>query len=200
VQPVIGWIYCVGLLAIGGALWVALTVTPPWMSADDVHAELVKVALQVVVFGLAGGGVKLLLDRQTEYRKFRADLLDRLGRAHKEVYRVRRLLPTGNPEEDRRLLGELMDARQDLGAAYHAARIWGLGSKVKDIQRETEAMREYLESVISGALAAEDAPSRGAYVAFLGWRTPGEYESRFKASYTKAKKLVDPRFRPSNER
>lgn len=193
----IGAIYCVGLLALGGALAFVLGLShPPWLAHAAVKEELVKVAIQVIVFGLAGGGVKVLLDRKAEQRWFRSDMLERLGNAHRSVYRVRRLLPLSRPEEFPQLLGELMDARQGLGATYHAARVWGLGARVKDIQRETEAMRKYLEDVICGALASHGAPERAAYEAFLNWRVADSYEHAFKKRYLAAKKMIDASFEP----
>jgi hypothetical protein len=195
----IGVIYVVALVVVGGALGIVLTGATPWMGGTEVKAEVVKVAIQVVVFGLAGGAVKLLLDRQAEARRFRVDVLERIGRAHKDVYRVRRLLAAAPPDAARELLGELMNARQELGAAYHLMRVWGLGGKVADVQQETEAMRSYLEEVIIGASASDGTPERGAYTAFLAWRQPGPYEDRFKAPYKRAKGLVDPNFRPDEE-
>ena len=167
------------------------------MSHEKVREELVKVAIQVLVFGIVGGGVKLLLERRAAHRRFQADMLDRLGRAHKEVYRIRRLLPNSDAATARVLLGQLMDARQDLGAAYHAARIWGLGPQILEVQNHTEAMRAYLEAIVSSALAAADSPERGRYVEFVDWPTVGSYERDFKARYLLAKKLVDPAFRPT---
>jgi hypothetical protein len=192
----IGWIYALGLVAVGGALAIILRATPPWMLAGDVKEEAVKIGLQVFVFGLAGGGVKLLLDRQTEHRKFRAEMLDRLGQAHKRIFRVRRLLPVSSAESVHELLGELMDARQDLGATNHAVRVGGLGARIEEIQQETKTMRDYLDEVIRGALAEEGSAERGVYTAFLSWNTQGPYEERFKKSYLNAKKLVDPSFKP----
>jgi hypothetical protein len=195
-----GAFYCFGLLLVGGALVAVQSLDTPWMPFSVMKAELVKIGLQVVVFGLLGGAVKLLLDKQTEFRTFRADMLERLGRVHKEVYRIRRLLGI-NAADHSKLLGELMNARQELGAASHLARIWGFGSKLKQIQRETEDMRTYLERVIVGALTADDAPKRAVYIDFLDWRGgSGTYNKEFKEHYLKAKKLVDPSFRVEADR
>ena len=191
-----GWLYCGGLLLLGGALSLVLAGQYPWLSGTDVREELVKVGIQVFVFGLAGGGVKLLLDRQTEERRFRSEILERLGRAHKDVYRIRRLLPTSGDEERRALLRELMDARQDLGATSHALRIGDIGAKLEAIQRETRAMRAYLKKVIHGAFAPPDSPERQPFTDFLNWQVEEcPYKTEFKKPYLRAKLLVDPSFR-----
>jgi hypothetical protein len=188
-----GWLYCGGLLLLGGALYLVLAGQYPWLSGTEVREELVKVGIQVFVFGLAGGGVKLLLDRQAEERKFRSDILERLGRAHQDVYRVRRLLPSASPEEKRALLRELMDARQELGATSHVLRLGKLGAEVEKVRAEMDAMRDYLEVVIQGALAPEGTPD---YSAFLEWQVEdGPYQARFKDPYFRVKELVDPSFR-----
>jgi hypothetical protein len=193
-------LYILGLLFVGGALIAVLSAETAWMPIPDVKAELVKIGLQVFIFGLLGGGVKLLLDRQAELRDFRRQMLERLGKAHKEVYRIRRLLGI-NAEDTPKLIGELMDARQDLGAAYHLARIWGFARSLTQIQRETEGMRAYLEAVIVGALAADDAPERTAYISFLDWRGgSGAYDAEFKERYVRAKQLVDPNFQVEADR
>jgi hypothetical protein len=190
-----GVLYCLGLLIVSGALAWALSTGSTGMTPNEVKAEVVKIGLQVVVFGLAGGGVKLLLDRQGELRAFRTDMLDRLGTAHKDVYRIRRLLGL-NPDDTAELLGELMDARQDLGAAYHTARIGGFSRRIVQVRAETDGMRAYLEGVIVGALAADDTPERAAYTAFLDWRRGSEaYDTEFKHRYFRAKGLIDPSFR-----
>jgi hypothetical protein len=105
------------------------------------------------------------------------------------------LLQAGAGDKEKDLLGELMDVRQDLGSAYHAVRIWGLGSRIKQIQEENDGMRKYLETVIDGALAGPNTKSHEAYLAFLRWQHEGAYETDFKARYLRAKTLVDPSFR-----
>jgi hypothetical protein len=189
--------YCLGLLLVGGALVGVLSGDAPWMDSMEVRQEIVKIGLQVIVFGVVGGGVKLLLDRRAEYRAFRTDMLERLGKAHRDVYRIRRLLGvTGTDTAS--LLGELMNARQDLGAAYHFARSWGFRRKLAQIRRETDCMRSYLKRVIEGALARDDAPERIVYTDFLDWRVEhSAYNSEFKKHYSDAKQLIDPSFRPN---
>jgi hypothetical protein len=190
----------VGLVLIGGALAFVLGSTPPWMMPATLKEELVKLGLQVVVVGLAGGGVKLLLDRQQEHRKFRSDMLERLGRAHKDVYRIRRLLPKSDDKETLALIGELMNVRQDLGFVYHVVRVWGLDESIQKIQTEIEAMRKYLETVTAGALSPPEAPEHAAYKDFLDWqKDEGRYQEEFKARYRKAKQLVDPSFGGKSE-
>lgn len=71
-----GRVYFVGLLALGVALAVVVVgVTPPWMKPEAVQEEAVKVAIQVLVFGVAGGAVKFLLDRQAALKTFRSEML-----------------------------------------------------------------------------------------------------------------------------
>jgi hypothetical protein len=182
------WLYVVGLVVLVVALTIVLTLPDPWLSGRVVREELAKVGIQVVVFGLAGGGVKLLLDRQAEDRKFRADLLERLGQAHKVVYRVRRLLPGSDAVKARELLGELMDVRQDLGATTHVMR-----GKIANVSQAIDAMREYIEAVVQAALAADDSSGRGPYAEFIDWKTLGAYETGFKMHYRNAKRLIDPK-------
>jgi hypothetical protein len=187
-----GWLYGAGLVLVGGALLLVLGGSYPWLSGAEVRQELVKVGIQVFVFGLAGGGVKLLLDRQAEEKAFRSDILERLGRAHKEVYRVRRLLPSADSSEKRTLLRELMDARPELGATTHVLRNGNLDTAV-EIRKLMNAMRDYLEEVIEGALTPDATPE---YAAFLNWQAKeGSYQTRFKQPYLRVKELVDPSFR-----
>jgi hypothetical protein len=190
---VAGLIYFGGLVVTGVVLAIVLWGDSPWMMPGAFKEELVKAGIQVVVFGLAGGGVKLLLDRQQENRKFRSDMLERLGRAHKDVYRIRRLLPLSDSKETLAILGELMNVRQDLASVYHVARGWGLGSSLQSIQSQIEAMRAYLEAVTAGATSPPDSPEYAVYKDFLDWRREdGRYQSEFKARYKKAKLLLDP--------
>src|SRR5262245_31583412 len=112
-----GYFYSVSLVIIVAALVFVMTVPSPWMTHADFKKELVQVGIQVVAFGLVGGGIKLLIDRQQKYREFRADMLDRLGSAHRDVYRIRRLLQVSEQKETPALLGELMNVRQNLGSA-----------------------------------------------------------------------------------
>jgi hypothetical protein len=171
-----------------GYAWVA-----GWAPDAEIKSQLFEIGLQVLIFGILGGSVKLLLDHQNDLEEFREDMLDRLGRAHREVYRIRRLLPTASEEARRELLGELMDARQDLGDTYHAARGWGLNRKLDETRAHINAMRAYLEDVIEGALEPSDAPKRAAYEAFIDFRNAAPaYEQGFKASYEAAKAIVDP--------
>ena len=187
-------VYLSGLVLVAAGLsyaWVA-----GWAPDTEVKSQLFEIGLQVLIFGILGGGVKLLLDRQNDLEEFRDDMLDRLGRAHREVYRIRRLLPTATEEQRRELLGELMDARQDLGATYHAARAWGVTKKLEEVRAHINAMRAYLEDVIEGALEAPNAANnrkRAAYEAFIDFRNAARaYDKGFKASYDKAKRIVDP--------
>lgn len=183
------WLYPVGLVALVVALSIVLTGQDPWLTCSATREELAKVGIQVVVFGLAGGGVKLLLDRQRETRQFRSDMLERLGQAHKVMYRVRRLLPGSDPDTVRELLGELMDARQDLGATTHVMR-----GRIEEVPLKIEAMRRYIEDVTKSALANDGSPeSKAAYAEFIDWRTEGSYEVVFKQSYREAKRLIDPK-------
>ena len=193
-------LYLLGLTVVGLALIAALRADPAWMEPKELKAELVKLGLQVWVIGLAGGALKWLLDRQAEHRAFRENMLERLGDAHREVYRVRRLLSADSANR-LTLLGELMNARQALGSAYHVGRIKGLDPKWVQVQTETEAMRDYLEEVINGGLASEDSEQRRKYLDFLRWRDEGSgYEIEFKKRYTDAKQLIDPSFEPSSKK
>jgi hypothetical protein len=190
-------LYFGGLLAVGLALW--WMASHQWMGVSTSKEELFKVGIQVFVFGLAGGGLKLLLDHQSEQRAFRAAMLERLGQAHKSVYRIRRVIAASASSEDHsRLLGELMDVRQDLGTVYHVVRVWRLGRKVAALQRHTNQMRQYLEAVIESALTPAGDPRRLAFDEFLNWREPGgAYQTRFKVPYVSAKKIVDSSFTPN---
>lgn len=193
-------LYSVGLGALLCGLVIVLNVQTPWMSGAAVREELTKVAIQVLVFGMAGGGVKLLIDRQAERRRFRADMLERLGQAHKVVYRARRLLANCAPETSRELLGELMDARQELGATTHVIRASRSGGDSDAVRDAIAAMRGYLEAVITGALAAPDSPDRAAYAAFIDWQSEtGSYNEVFKKLYEKAKELIDPKLKKQDE-
>lgn len=187
-------LYWAGLLVVGGAL--CLMVSDAWIAETSFKEELVKTGLQVLVFGIAGGGVTWLVDRQRQQRELRADLLARLGQAHKDVYRVRRLLTLAADSAERaKLLGELMDARQDLGGASHSARVWDLGGRRIEVQKTMQGMRDYLKTVIDGALASDDHPDKAVYVDFLA--REGEcktYLASFKNPYLRAKQLVDPTF------
>jgi hypothetical protein len=184
-------VYLSGLVLVAAGLtyaWVA-----GWAPDTEIKSQLFEIGLQVLIFGILGGGVKLLLDHQNDLEEFRDDMLDRLGRAHREVYRIRRLLPTATEEARRELLGELMDARQDLGDTYHAARAWGLNKKLDETRAHINAMRAYLEEVIEGALEPAEPSKRAAYEAFIDFRNGGTaYEQGFKASYVAAKAIVDP--------
>lgn len=186
--------YCAGLLLVAGTLWWAVG-RPGWMPRETFRDELVKTGLQALVFGLAGGGVKVLLDWQARRRDFRAEILGRLGRAHKDVYRVRRLLAsTPDGAERAKLLGEMMDARQDLCATNHTVGVRGLGSVATQVKDATTLMRTYLEDVIEGALAPDGDQRREKYVAFLD-RGRSDYLQGFKKPYELAKRLVDPTFK-----
>jgi hypothetical protein len=184
-------VYLSGLVLVAAALisaWLA-----GWAPDTEIKSQLFEIGLQVLVFGILGGGVKLLLDHQNDLEEFRSEMLERLGRAHREVYRIRRLLPTASDDARRALLGELMDARQDLGDTYHAARGWGLNKKLDETRAHINAMRDYLEEVIEGALEPAEPSKRAAYEAFIDFRNSvPAYENGFKASYVSAKAVVDP--------
>jgi hypothetical protein len=184
-------VYLSGLVLVAAALgygWHA-----GWAPDTEIKEQLFEIGLQVLVFGILGGGVKLLLDHQDDLEEFRSEMLERLGRAHREVYRIRRLLPSATEEGRRKLLGELMDARQDLGDTYHAVRSWGLGKKIDGVCTHINAMRAYLEEVIEGALEPTDPAKRTAYEGFIDFRNGGTaYEKGFKESYVAAKAIVDP--------
>lgn len=194
------FLYLVGLGALLCVLLIVLTGQNPWMDEGAVRQELVKTGIQVLVFGLAGGGVKLLLDRQAERRRFRSDMLERLGQAHKIVYRARRLLPTCDPETARELLGELMDARQELGATTHVIRTHRFGGESKEVRRRIAEMRKYLEAAVVGALAAPNSQERKAYTEFINWQQEtGSYTDVFKTHYKEAKYLIDPDLRNQDD-
>ena len=158
--------------------------------------QLVKVGLQVLVFDLAGGFVKFLIDRAAELRNFRSEILRRLGNAHRTVYRVRRLLEGVDKDKRGQLLGELMDARQDLGSVYHDVRVTRLlePRARKEVRNKIKSMREYLEDVIEAAII-DDAAKQNAYTEFVDFRGSRRYEEEFKDRYFSAKELVDPRFK-----
>jgi len=87
--------YLAGVLSVGVGLWLAQRAQ--WMKQESLKEEAFKLGLQVLVVGLLGGAVKLLLDQQEQQRNFRTEMLERLGRAHQIVYRVRRLYETADP-------------------------------------------------------------------------------------------------------
>ncbi len=185
--------YVAGVLLVGAFLHFAHT--HGWMKAETFREEAMKLALQVLVVGLVGGAVQLLLDQQEQRRTFRADMLDRLGRVHKAVYRVRRLYGAAEDGEKHALLGELVDARQDLGTIPHTVRVWGYAATFKTIQAEVTAMRAYLEALVEAALPPGGGAQGAAFTEFLDWRGAGTtYATRFKGPYLRTKKLVDPSF------
>ncbi len=216
-------LYFVCLVLLACALWWAVACGG-WMAEGDLRERLVTLGLQVLVFGLAGGGVKLLLDEAAARREFRTDVLRSLGQAHKQVYRVRRLLERVekaldearkcestpvNRAVDRRastadqaleaektqLLGELMDVRADLGGVRHEVRPWTKRSERVRVQQKVEGMRDYLEEVVRAADAAADDKNKKLYTEFLETSpNSASYLARFKRPYQEVKKLVDPKF------
>lgn len=171
-----------------------------WMPVPTFKAELVKVSLQVLVFGIAAGLVKYVLDRAAEVRNFRSEVLRRLGDAHRSVYRIRRVLKAAGSQEHNRLLGELMDARQDLSGISHDIRVRGLLDTRRRIKEEIDVMRAYLEDVIDGAIS-EDGTKNAEFRRFLDVSDRNEeYETHFKEPYIRAKRLTDPSFHWLSER
>lgn len=188
-------LYCAGLVGLTIALWLAVS-RGHWMDLAVLKSELVTIGLQALVFGLAGGGIKLLLDQATAQRKFRSEVLERLGQAHKQVYRVRRLLKVSSEAEQRRLLGELMDARQELGSVYHDVRLWLKPRNQESIQGHLQGIRDYIEKVVEGALAPDrDTSKKAVYEEFLRFGEPGRYDTDFKSRYLQAKTLADTSFK-----
>ena len=185
--------YCVGIVILGIALWWTVWVVC-WMTPGTFKQEIVKVGVQVLVFALAGGGIKLLLDQAEAHRLFRSEVLQQLGQTHKDVYRIRRLIGVvGNEEERLKLLGELMDARQNLGSIYHDVRISKVLKSREPIRKQLQEIRMYMEEVIEGGLVPKQDPAREGYEDFLDFKNPASrYEKDFKAHYTRIKELVDP--------
>ena len=180
-------------LALLGVL-IAVAVASDWMTTTDFTSALVEVGVQVFVFGLAAGLIKYRLDKDAEVENFRSEVLRRLGEAHRIVYRVRRLLGNADAQQRSNLLGELMNARQDLSAINHDIRIRGLIDERLRIAEEITIMRAYLEDVIEGALG-EDSPRRMDYFEFLRISDENEeYKVQFKEPYIRAKRMADPSF------
>lgn len=89
-----------------------------------------------------------------------------------------------------------MDAREVLGGAGHATRIWRYGICAEKIEAEIRVMRAYLEEVIDAASVSADDPAHATYTTFLNLKDEAEYKRRFKRRYFAAKKLIDPMFDP----
>jgi len=185
--------YCAALVVIGTA--TGLAVAHEWMAVSQFKLKLVEVGIQVFVFGVAGGLVKLLLDSAAELRNFRSDVLSRLGQSHRTVYRVRRLLRIASDDEYGQLVGELMDARQDLGGIGHDIRITGmLERKRVEIQTEINSMRSYLEELIDQAVTASGAERCAFAESLVSSEGKLEYEKRYKERFIRAKELTDRSF------
>lgn len=185
----------IGTAALLAGLLSWLVALEAWMSLGKLREAAVTLGLQVLVVGLVGGGIKWRLDQAAALRDFRMDVLRRLGQAHKTVYRVRRLLPRGGEAAPPELLGDLMDARQELGGLYHEVRPWVTLEDRKTIQRLLQEMRSYLEDVVVGGLVPSQRARRSIYEKFLDFRDPEGYETEFKERYWKIKKLADPAFK-----
>ncbi len=169
---------------------VVLMIVDNWL--PTYKEELVKLALQLLVVGVVGGVAQYVLDLRSQERAFRHDMLEQLGRVHKALYRVRRLYAIAVGDERRHLLGELMDARQDLGAILHTVRQRD-DTTFKVIKGSVDEMRAYLEQVITAVIRDIEGTREPALDAFVAWQDSGEatpYAENFKRHFESVRSKV----------
>lgn len=185
-------------------LGIVLATQLRWITdaqVQDLKLEIVKLALQLMVVGIIGGLVKLALDERKELAEFRSEVIAELGKAHAQVYRLRRMLALRgrDPEVVRECVFELMNVRNELGSVGHHVRS-KQDAKHDTVVANIAVIRIYFEELIDESMsgAGEGNMSIGAKLGLFIVGCQGNasetdvYQRRFKAPYLRAKSAADP--------
>jgi hypothetical protein len=205
-HPVAYWSAAV-LLGVG----IFLAITLEWIDNDqvkDLRLDVVKFALQLAVVGVVGGMIKRALDEHKALTEFRVEIITELGKAHCQIYALRRALALRRhePEVVREYVFQLMNVRNELGSVGHMVRTKrdiGQGMVVANIA----VIRSYFEELIDEAMsrASDDKMTIGPAMELFIAGCRGDsneadaYRRRFKAPYLRAKSAVDPTWVLSEE-
>lgn len=199
-------------LGAAAALSVAimLAIALGWLDEDqrgDLKLTAVETAGQLVVFGILGGLIKTALDDHKALTEFRTSVLAELGKAHAQIYALRRtlVLRGHEPELVRECLFEMMTVRNELGSVGHTIRGRLSQDEVDTVLKNITRIRGYLEELIKESIHnARDGqitigPELEAFIAGCRGGSNDTYERRFKAPYLHAKQAADPNWKPDSD-
>lgn len=176
----IWWV--VGALILLVLLMVALVLMgiDHWMRLSDIKEEFFKTTMQLGSATLAVGVASTLYGLWREAHDARADILERLGRAHGDVYVARRKLRLAAKHEGQlpEAVDLLLDARVQLGDTNHRLRA---SRSPEAVHEQIRVMRDYLEECVNRLIEDREKGAK---------HTQKRYESDFKGPYLAAKYLI----------